>query len=53
VRPVPSWKDSISMTLQDWCKGNYGLYFSTRGSLNTEKNFFLYRTQRLSWIAEK
>jgi hypothetical protein len=37
VRPVPSWKDSIAMTLQDWCKENYGLYFSTMGSLNTGK----------------
>jgi hypothetical protein len=37
VRPVPSWKDGIAMILQNWCKGNYGLYFFAMGSSNTGK----------------
>lgn len=40
--------------LKKWCKGNYGLYFSVVGSSNTGKKIgFFYKTQRLSWLAEK
>lgn len=37
VRAVPGWKESIAMILQNWCEGNYGLYFPAIGSLNTGK----------------